>query len=276
MKNPNNWGDIDWHLVILVVGFVLALPIYGGMTSPLEWLSDRSDHTLLREYETSVREAAVTTPDDRVGLVTFGDLSAKETFVTLKRRPWSLPAKASNVIWLALPNQLQGICEGSPEPLKVIQQALGLPTVDGDYALFELSVPLYKVRRPCVGASSLREPYCSTELPAEPALVSAPPASSPQENEIQELKTAYRELRFIANQMWTSWRIGFRRTGTKPGEDTFSGYPFTGMGWTYNWNSDAKSHVGVSEFILNDFADVNVSSHKTPEDFCRSVQRNRK
>lgn len=43
-------------------------------------------------------------------------------------------------------------------------------------------------------------------------------------------------------------------------------YPWTGLGYTYDW-ADNGEEYGVSEFLVNDGAEVNVEFTKTLEDF---------
>lgn len=46
------------------------------------------------------------------------------------------------------------------------------------------------------------------------------------------------------------------------------GYPWTGLGYTYNWNASAKSPVGLSEFIVTKGTEVDVVNTKSAADFC--------
>lgn len=51
------------------------------------------------------------------------------------------------------------------------------------------------------------------------------------------------------------------------------GYPFTGMGWTFNWNPQVLDHVGVSEFILTDGAPIfGAVARITVREFCSGGQ----
>lgn len=46
------------------------------------------------------------------------------------------------------------------------------------------------------------------------------------------------------------------------------GYPWTGLGYTYDWSPEAKSIVGLSEFVVPKGVQVNVISIQKPVDFC--------
>jgi len=77
-------------------------------------------------------------------------------------------------------------------------------------------------------------------------------------------------MEFLVQQMWTSYRTGFRPAAGSPDyPDKDSGYPFTGMGWSYNWGSFLSSHVGISEFVLTRKPEIKVIGSKAPADFCK-------
>jgi hypothetical protein len=48
-----------------------------------------------------------------------------------------------------------------------------------------------------------------------------------------------------------------------------NGYPWTGYGYTYNWNDSAKNNVGVSEFVVLPKTPIHVLRVMRPEVFCR-------
>ena len=47
------------------------------------------------------------------------------------------------------------------------------------------------------------------------------------------------------------------------------GYPFIGMGWTYNWNPYSKDHYGISEYVVKQGAPVQKVRVLTPQQFCK-------
>ncbi|MET0792378.1 MAG: hypothetical protein ABW061_12720, partial [Polyangiaceae bacterium] len=78
---------------------------------------------------------------------------------------------------------------------------------------------------------------------------------------------AFDELYFLTAQMWNTYRHDFIARRLKSGDYPYTGFPFTGMGWSYDW-SDVPNHIGVSEFVIKRDAPVAVLSAKTPADFC--------
>jgi len=49
---------------------------------------------------------------------------------------------------------------------------------------------------------------------------------------------------------------------------TEKGYPFTAMGWSYNWDPAAKTPMGVSEYVLRRRTVVHDATWVSPAQFC--------
>ena len=47
-----------------------------------------------------------------------------------------------------------------------------------------------------------------------------------------------------------------------------SNYPWTGLGYTYDWSPKSKDNIGLSEFIIGKNADVIVKGFFTTEEYC--------
>ena len=45
-------------------------------------------------------------------------------------------------------------------------------------------------------------------------------------------------------------------------------YPWTQLGYTYDWNPKNKNHVGLSEFVIGKNKNVVVKGFKTTEEYC--------
>ena len=46
------------------------------------------------------------------------------------------------------------------------------------------------------------------------------------------------------------------------------GYPWTQLGYTYDWNLNNVRHIGLSEFVINQNADVYVRAETPTSDYC--------
>ncbi|TAF31516.1 MAG: hypothetical protein EAZ57_11400 [Cytophagales bacterium] len=56
-------------------------------------------------------------------------------------------------------------------------------------------------------------------------------------------------------------------TGNK--KDVSQNYPWTQLGYSYDWNPKNISHVGMSEFVINTNADIVVHKFYTTEQYCK-------
>jgi hypothetical protein len=65
--------------------------------------------------------------------------------------------------------------------------------------------------------------------------------------------------RFVFSQAVSSYRDAFAAPG----------YPFTGMGWSYNWSPDSPLHRRISEYVVKP-GEPAVSNvvWTTPGEFC--------
>ncbi len=133
-----------------------------------------------------------------------------------------------------------------------IQQALGLPPQAAPskpgrrWQVVTFDVPRDALFRPCPGGTDIAAPRCADTLD-------------------QHLDAA--TARFLLDQLWSSDRVGFHAANGAPEW----GYPFTGMGWTYNWDPQAASPVGVSEFVVRQGAVLSAPAATTPERFCNAA-----
>jgi hypothetical protein len=141
-------------------------------------------------------------------------------------------------IFVALPQEARRLCKGAADPLLALQQGLGLPPKsDPDYRIVRFRVARADLFRPCASGPDVGTPRCAVDLP-------------------QDLDPAHRA--FMIAQIWTSYRVGF----------DWPGYPFTGMGWTWNWSPDSADHYGVSEYIARKGAEVARIRTLSVAEFC--------
>lgn len=136
-------------------------------------------------------------------------------------------------IWVTLAPQLQDICReknfgGAVGYETRLRQILGL-TPDSNYTSFvEFWVKPRDLFRPCPDPE-IMDAQCDLDFPAG---VSA---------------------------KHRSWIDEQRRTND---------YPWTQLGYTYDWNAGSGNHVGVSEFVIRSNADVVVAGISSTGDYC--------
>ncbi|RXF74459.1 hypothetical protein [Hansschlegelia zhihuaiae] len=149
--------------------------------------------------------------------------------------------------WVSLPAESRPACKGARNPVLRLQQILGMPPVGGQWELVQFKVAPKHIFRPCGSGPDITTTECAFKLPTK--------FSSPEERRAVE-KTQL----FVFEQMWSSFIEGFPEPG----------YPFTGMGWTYDWSETSEDHFGISEYVVDEKAPVTDIRVLTPEQFCRS------
>jgi hypothetical protein len=221
-----------------------------------------SPDALTLAYERSIRAAAVRDPGFAVALRTIGPQEHHVRVATFTE--WDAPkSPTQRLTWVSLPDQLKALCHGKPDAVLAIQQALGLPpqatpATGHQWAVITFEVPRQALFRPCPGGTDVGAPRCANPLAAAATIPSIPADTLDAET-----------TRFLLDQLWSSFRVGFHGAGGEPDW----GYPFTGMGWTYNWDPQAASPVGVSEFVVRGGSRLADVVSTTPAQFCNAGSR---
>lgn len=104
-----------------------------------------------------------------------------------------------------------------------------------------------RIFRPCVDPDVTTVGPCTFEVADD-----QPPVLVP--DKVKKRRHAIWLLRFAFNN---GWKI--------PG-----GFPFTRLGYTYDWNPDNEDHVGVSEYVVRKNTRVLVLDNVPTEDYCSS------
>ncbi|MEJ0048097.1 MAG: hypothetical protein WDN04_19730 [Rhodospirillales bacterium] len=190
-------------------------------------------------YQFSIAAAAVKRPDYVRPLRPIDTSRATVPVAVLQHEP---TIDNSLFTWVALPDELRSLCSGRPDPLLALQQALGLPPERRN----DMHVLVFDARpadmfRPCASSPDITTGQCSVDLAA------AKPATSEAEH-------------FVLQHMMASYRSGF------PGP----GYPFTAMGWTYDWDPNSPTHQGVSEYVVRPGAMISNVISREPAAFCQA------
>jgi hypothetical protein len=204
---------------------------------------------LEKMYERAVRESAVRRPDWNVPLWSFGD--AQILSVSTFTEDSTLDT-ASQYVWVAPTAQMRQMCKGKSDSVLSLQQILGLPPQKNpqpgnQWKVITFDVSREAVFRPCPGGletASNNNPRCSAGNSLDPHL---------------DRETAY----FLLNQYWVAHHAAIVGDGK-----TDLGFPWTGMGWTFNWDPNSKAHVGVSEFVVRKGAITSNVYAVAPAVFC--------
>jgi hypothetical protein len=139
-------------------------------------------------------------------------------------------------VWITVVPQLQDFCRGlglSDKPLDLrLEQAMGLPPHNGKTKLVQLWIP----------ADGLFRPSADAEIDDAIAALAFPDGADP------------------SHVAWIE-----QLQGSSYGE---KGYPWTRLGYTYDWAPDAKTEVGLSEFVARKGTKAVVESIVPQAQYC--------
>lgn len=158
-------------------------------------------------------------------------------------------------VWVGADEEFASACRALVGDLDLrISQMLGMPAprtpmspggFERQFVTFT-AVPAGKVFRPCTDPR-IDTDSCSTTLPA------TLPPDAPSDY-----------YRWFTNQAMSSWRIA-------AAADAPDGFPWTRLGYTYNWAPGAASRYGMSEYVLPGSLapiTVKVAAVRTARDYC--------
>jgi hypothetical protein len=206
---------------------------------------------LHRQYQHAIGEAAVRHPDWNIPLWSFG--AAPWVWVSTFTDDPALDTVTQHN-WVAATAEVRSRCAGATDPVLFLEELLGLPpqvsASEGKrWHVYTFEISQDAMFRPCPGGvdeSVAGKPRCLSGTSLDSRLDQA-------------------TTRFLLQQFWYSHRTAIPGGGTSE-----FGYPWTGMGWTYDWNPQSTSHIGVSEFVVKPGASPRNARDETPAQFCRT------
>lgn len=158
--------------------------------------------------------------------------------------------------WVAPTEEVRQKCRGKTDSVLALQQLLGLPPQrtpkpGNRWRIFVFDIDSRDLFRPCPGGI---DPTAPKERPRCLLGSDLDPHLDPEFTE------------FLLRQWWSA-----HRATVEHGRDPELGYPWTGMGWTYDWDPASKTHVGVSEFVVKKNSVVRNLQVTTPAEFCHGA-----
>ncbi|MGB3181449.1 MAG: hypothetical protein WBB45_08665 [Cyclobacteriaceae bacterium] len=139
-------------------------------------------------------------------------------------------------VWVTVAPKLQDACSSlkkRDDKVMRISQWLGMPPETEHTHFVEMYVNSEDIFRPCPDPD-ITDRQCELDFPSGLYVMTVP-----------RYPTVYSTIK-----------------------DEAEGYPFTGLGYTYDWGSTG-SRVGFSEFIVREGAIVYISAYVTTETYCR-------
>lgn len=145
-------------------------------------------------------------------------------------------------IWVTVAPELQEVCQskkfGRKEGLDLrLKQLLGMPpTVEKNYFV-EFWVHPNDLFRPCLDGDVV-DVNCTLAFPED------------------------------VEQSYVDW-INNLRLDSYYNPEWNKNYPWTQLGYTYDWHPKSKKHVGLSEFVIDADKDIIVNKVYTTEEYCK-------
>ena len=233
------------------VGWMAVAAAALGGCAALHPTSGARTAELQRLYQRSIEDAAVRHPDWNLPLWSFGD--AGTALVSTFTDDSALDT-ASQVNWVAATAEVSRRCRGQPNTVLFLEQLLGLPPIGPGpgkrWHVYTFEISQRDMFRPCPGgvdSAVASAPRCLATSTVDPHLDDA-------------------TAQFLLQQFWFS-----HRAPTLTGGVPDVGFPWTGMGWTYDWNPRSRHHVGVSEFVVRKGAVPLNPRDVTPAEFCAAL-----
>jgi len=168
----------------------------------------------------------------------------------------TLPSDA----WVSHVDQVLEHCSQFDDVVLGMQQLQGLPPQEGQptdsWNVLVVEVPGPQVLfRPCADPDPTNPGPCGEDFPE------TYPCYYPDGCEGMDLKKMMEDHRsWTAGHAFDSWQI----------PDTWFGYPWTRLGYTYNWSADAESIVGTSEYVVPGGTEIRVCARVKASEFCQS------
>jgi hypothetical protein len=154
------------------------------------------------------------------------------------------PQQTTAEVWVTVVPELRDRCraEGfAPEPGETslrrrLGQLLGLPPDVANDTLFEIWASPGDLRRPSADPD-IEDDHCSLAFPAN------------------------------ASAEHRAWIEGMRATQYGAADDPLSGYPWTQLGATYDWNPSSTDHRGPSQLVISVGAPIEVVETRSARDY---------
>lgn len=209
-------------------------------------------------YEAAIADAAVASPRKVSALMPLpaGDKVRVVSWVTESRMPCKVPETSCATttppdrIWVTLAGEVQARCRAwglQGDALRQrLEQLLGLPLdppVQFRKARFvTMEVARERLDRPCLGIdeTSPQRPVCTVGI---------------QANRAADVRD------YVLKQMADSFVVG---------GPSGPGYPFTRLGYTYDWNpvNAQPNHYGASEFLVQASTSATVITQQETDAYC--------
>lgn len=178
--------------------------------------------------------------------------------VTLKEGQWpQRDTTVNDFVWVTLVPEVRDSCDDWADADKAmrLRQLLGLQPQQPVGWFMEMRVPAAALFRPTANPAITTDTLCNPATEGAGCALRFPQGASA------------RHYEFMVNQAFSAWKMpnGFPASGT--GEWQQLGYPWTRLGYTYNWHPGSPRY-GASEYVIQPGTRVTVTSVRSISDYC--------
>jgi hypothetical protein len=212
-------------------------------------------------YARAVANAAVYSPENVLPLFpAVADAEGNVRVVTLTTTSYGEgPQTVPEDVWVSVVPEVRDSCGGWPADEDLVmrlRQLLGLRPADSVSHFVEMSVPAATLFRPTV------DPAVTTRWPCP----EGPGGGACGLHFPAGVDTAH--IAWMANQMLSAWQVpdGYPAGGAPPDQRGL-GYPWTRLGYTYNWHPGSPRY-GASEYLVRAGTPITVTSVNAIGAYC--------
>jgi hypothetical protein len=145
------------------------------------------------------------------------------------------------IIWVTAAPELKDLCTRNADDTLRLKQRFGLPPDAKKKYFVEFWVKPSDLFRPCPDRE-VNDRECQLCFPAN------------------------------ADSTYINW-FNTNRINSYYNCNLYNNYPWTQLGYTYDWNPENKSHRGVSEFIIGKNKNILVKSYIKTGDYCKKPKK---
>ena len=230
-------------------------------TAPVSAPPPAAPSSLAAVYAQAVANAAVYAPEHVLPLFpATPDDGGNVRVVTLTT--YNYPAGEQELrrdIWVTVQPEVRDSCRGwrdAPDLVMRLRQLLGLRPADSVAHFVEMTVPAAGMFRPTV------DPAVTTRWPCP-----AGPSGSCGLQFAAGTDSAH--VAWMANQMLSAWQVpdGYPADTASGGGRGALGYPWTRLGYTYNWHPGSPRY-GASEYLVRAGSRIRVDATYPVAAYC--------
>ncbi|WP_420128356.1 hypothetical protein [Longimicrobium sp.] len=213
--------------------------------------ADAYAHSL---YQSAMYEARHVLPL----LPAVADAEGMVNVVSLKSAPWTVGDTTLTAdVWVTVTPEVRDSCDDwvQAEQEMRLRQLLGLQPTQPVAYFMEMRVPADSMFRPTANPAIGTPTLCDTTVNPDCAIQFSPNVNP-------------RHVQWMAQQMLASWKMPNGYPASGDGEWQRLGYPWTRLGYTYNWHPGSPRY-GASEYVVRPGTRVAVTKVSTIAEYCR-------